>query len=142
MSLSKACLFAATAAWALAACTPAPRTEAPPPEPVAEAAPAPAAPEGEGIELRAPEGTEWVKPGVTSERYRADVDDCYSYAQAQIARDVRIESDSRAAFEGSPSGLGLNELRGRMSDFERRKRRLSLFNNCMVAKGYTHKQDQ
>lgn len=145
MTLSKAPLLAAVAALALAACSAAPETGVTPRQPAvaAPAAPgAPAGPEAEGIEFRGPEGTQWVKPGVTSESYRADIDDCYSYAQAQVAHDVRIESDSRAAFETSPSGLGLTELRGRMDQFERGNRRSILFSNCMVAKGYSRRLGQ
>lgn len=136
------CLRAALLVLILAACAPASKTGLAPagkesqtlgtaPPPGAEA------PEPQpGIILREPGGTQWVKPGVTDERYRADLEDCYRYAQAQVAHDARIESDSGAAFESFPSGLGWTELRGRMSEFERNQRRSILFSNCMVAKGY------
>ncbi|MFQ5773523.1 MAG: hypothetical protein ACE5GS_03300 [Kiloniellaceae bacterium] len=139
MTIAKALLLASVAGLALGACAPSPRP-GPPPSPV-QAQPEAGAPvpQEEGVVLRGPEGSEWVKPGVTSARYRADVESCYSYAQAQIAHDVRIESDSSAAFETFPSGLGITELRGRMREFERTNRRPILFTNCMVAKGYSRR---
>lgn len=147
MRLAKALPLAFAAGLALAACArsvpvqkgePAP---APPPDDAAMAVPAPTPPPADGgdagaIVLKGPEGTQWVKPGVSEERYRADVDSCLSYAQAQIDHDERIERDSAAAFDTFPSGLGTTELRSGMSRFERTNRRGSLFNDCMVAKGY------
>lgn len=90
----------------------------------------------EGIVVHAPDGSVWVKPGATTERYRADVDSCYAYAQAQVAHDARIESDAGAALPDGNDGFGLSALRGRMSNFERTNRRPALFSNCMEAKGY------
>ncbi len=92
--------------------------------------------EQEGIVLVDPEGNVWVGSGRTDERYRADVESCYNYAQARVDHDARIESDVNAAFQTSARGFGLSELRGRMSNFERTQRRPVLFTNCMVAKGY------
>ena len=92
--------------------------------------------EQEGIVLMDPEGNVWVGSGTMDERYRADVESCYSYAQARVDHDARIENDVNAAFQSSARGFGLSELRGRMSNFERTQRRPVLFTNCMVAKGY------
>ena len=95
-----------------------------------------AAGSGDGIVVMDPDGNVWVQPEKTNERYRADVESCYSYAQAQIDHDVRIENDINSAFQGTSAGFGLTELRGRMNNFERRRRRPALFSNCMMAKGY------
>ena len=84
-----------------------------------------------------PDGTVRIRPSTTSEHYREDADSCYAYAQAQIDHDVRIESDVSAAFQSEAGGLGLARLRGRMNNFERSRRKPSLFNSCMVAKGYS-----
>ena len=111
-----------------------------PPASTPGTAPAPAAapvPDGGVVVLTGPGGSQWVKPGVDEARYRADVDGCVGYAQAQIAHDERIERDSAAAFDTFPSGLGTTELRSGMRRFERGNRRGSLFNECMIAKGYT-----
>lgn len=92
--------------------------------------------EQEGIVLMDPEGNVWVSSDMTNERYRTDVESCYSYAQARVDHDARIEIDVNAAFQTSARGFGLRELRGRMNNFERTQRRPVLFSNCMVAKGY------
>ncbi len=92
--------------------------------------------EPEGIVLMDPEGNVSVGSGRTDGRYRADVESCYTYAQARIDRDARIEDDVNAAFQSSARGFGLRELRGRMNDFERTQRRPVLFTDCMAAKGY------
>lgn len=127
-------------ALSVAACAPGPGTRVPPPAPgVGGAAPiAPAQPQaapaqgaGEGTA-----GTQRIKPDTTSQAYRADMDSCYSFARARVAHDRRIERDSTAAFDAFPTGLGLNQLRGSMNEFELKNDRASLFSDCMAAKGY------
>ncbi len=83
-----------------------------------------------------PGGTVRIRPSTTSEPYGEDADSCYAYARGQIAHDARIEIDVNAAFEHEAGGLGLAELWRRMNNFERTRRAPSLFNRCMVAKGY------
>jgi hypothetical protein len=95
-----------------------------------------AAGSGDGLVVVDPDGNVWIQPEKTDARYQADVESCYSYAQAQIDHDVRIENDINGAFQSSSAGFGLTELRGRMNNYERRRRRPALFSNCMVAKGY------
>jgi hypothetical protein len=84
-----------------------------------------------------PDGTIWLKPGAANETYRRDADSCYSFARAQNAHDARIESDSRAAFRDTTGGIGLVQLRQRMSQFARSNRMPRLFGKCMEAKGYS-----
>lgn len=91
----------------------------------------------EGIVVMGPDGAVWQRAGETSAAYQGDVDSCYAYARAQIAHDVRIESDVGAAFDSEAEGLGLTALRGRMNNFERSQRLPALFNSCMTAKGYS-----
>ena len=144
----------AAATLALVACSPSPRTDLAPPEPAGSAAqPAPSVDVGSGqataaetapgaqdaIVVKGPDGTVWVKPGEGGAHYRADVEDCYSYARAQVDNDARIESDAQAAFDSSARGFGLTGLRARMSDFERSRRRPALFSSCMLAKGYARR---
>ncbi len=90
----------------------------------------------EEIVLMSPDGTVRIRPSTTNERYREDADSCYAYARGEVAHDARIEFDVNAAFENEAGGLGLAELRRRMNNFERTRRVPSLFNRCMVAKGY------
>ena len=91
----------------------------------------------EEIVLMGLDGTVKITPSTTSERYREDADSCYAYARGEVAHDARIEIDVNAAFENEAGGLGLAALRRRMSNFERTRRVPSLFNTCMVAKGYS-----
>ncbi len=88
------------------------------------------------IVLMGPDGALRIRPSTTSERYLEDADSCYAYARGEVAHDARIEIDVNAAFENEAGGLGLAELRRRMNNFERTRRVPSLFNRCMVAKGY------
>jgi len=83
-----------------------------------------------------PASDQWAVPDTNDTQYRADLESCYDFAQARIAEDERTEIDSSAAFDASPSGLGVTELSGRMSEFERKNRRSSLYGECMRAKGY------
>jgi hypothetical protein len=83
------------------------------------------------------DGTVWIESSAVDPRYQGDVDSCYAYARGQVAHDARIESDMSAAFQSEAGGLGLAALRGRMNNFERTRRVPSLFNSCMVAKGYS-----
>ena len=92
----------------------------------------------EGVVVMGPDGTVWIRSDASDdEHYRTDVDSCYAYARAQVAHDVRIESDRHAAFESEAGGLGLAALRSQMDNFERSRRIPSLFNNCMASKGYS-----
>ncbi len=90
----------------------------------------------EGVVVRAPDGTVWLRDGGTNTSYQGDVDSCYAYAQGQVNHDARIESDVTSAFNSDSDGLGLVALRRRMSNFERHNRMPALFNSCMTAKGY------
>lgn len=159
-------LLAAAAALALVACAPTPRTspsdlvtppaaagEAPAQAGAGEPGPntggtypygsPPAGPTGtaeagqESATVTGPGGTIWLKPGTPNERYQADADDCYSYAQAQIANDARIESDANAAFADAPGNITSTALRRQMSQFARDQSLPRLFGQCMEAKGYT-----
>ena len=91
----------------------------------------------EGVVVMGPDGTVWIRSDASDEHYRTDADSCYAYARAQVVHDARIESDVGAAFQSEAGGLGLAALRGRMNNFERSRRIPSLFNSCMVAKGYS-----
>ncbi len=90
----------------------------------------------EGVVVLAPDGTVWSRGGGANADYQGDVDSCYAFARGQVDHDARIESDVTSAFSSDSEGLGLIALRGRMSNFERHNRVPSLFNSCMVAKGY------
>lgn len=144
------CAGAIAVALVLSACSTSPRparVDAPPPEtalPAGQTA-VPSGPPTPPTDLEtavpAPEPGvgRWAKPGVSSAAYQGDVEACFTYAQAQIAHDRRIERDSTAAFETFPEGTNLPQLRDRMNEFERGNRRIDLFDDCMESKGYAPK---
>ena len=139
MMLARPLLVVSAFALVLAACAPAPKSPPPSaPSKPSTMAPAPATSQP-GVVLLAPDGTAWVKEGTPDQRTQAEIDDCYRYARAQIDHDVRVESDSQAAFESFPSGLGWTELQNRQRRFEQDNRRAVLFSNCMVARGYVRR---
>ena len=64
------------------------------------------------VVVMGPDGTVWVQSGAADARQQSDLDSCYFYAQGHA--------------------LDLAALRGHIS-----RRAPSLFNGCMVAKGYS-----
>ncbi len=100
---------------------------APPPPGAAAGVPSSAAPVPESVR----------GGGAASTQYRADLEACHAFAQARIAHDRRIESDSSAAFDPNLDGIEVAQLSGRMSEFANRNRRSTLSSDCMRAKGYT-----
>lgn len=80
--------------------------------------------------------TGWIKAEATPEQHKADIEDCYRYAWAQVDHDIRIESDRSAAASDSDFGVGFTDLTARMNVYEHRQRRTELINDCMEAKGY------
>lgn len=137
------------AALLLAGCSTGPRpvkVDAPPPEAatgvqttVPTGSPTPPAELETAVPAPDRASGRWAKPGVSTAAYQADVEACFTYAQAQIAHDRRIEQDSAAAFETFPEGTNLPQLRDRMNEFERGNRRIDLFDECMESKGYAPK---
>ena len=132
------------AAILLAACAQRPAPRGPETAPLAvppSAASPQSGPSTVVVPAAAPQGRpQWVKPDGTSVEYRADLESCFSFAQARIAHDERIETDTRAAFDAAPSGFGVSELSSRMSAFERKNRRASLYRECMRDKGYVEQK--
>ncbi len=79
----------------------------------------------------------WSKPGVTGEQKRADIEACYSFATAQIANDVRIDSDIGAARDQVNSyQYRFDNLTRQVEGHYYSKQRISRFGDCMLSKGY------
>ncbi len=79
----------------------------------------------------------WSKPGVTGEEKRADMDACYSFATAQVANDVRIDSDIGAARDQVNSyQYRFDNLNRQVDGHYYSRQRISKFGDCMRAKGY------
>lgn len=80
--------------------------------------------------------TGWIKAEATPKQHKADIEDCYRYAWAQVDHDLRIESDRSAASVDSDFGTGFTDLTARMNLYEHRQRRTELIHDCMEGKGY------
>ena len=64
-----------------------------------------------------------------------DIEDCYAYATAQVARDAQVQKDRAplfAQFNSNPTYVWTS----RMDAYGNEKRRGKLFDSCMAAKGY------
>ena len=131
----------------------------PPPEGVAEpggetaVAPPPesAAPEGgvviESIQPDAsvaaspsaiiiPEGSGWTHPEIPLTKQQADIEACFNFATAQIARESQIDDD-RYQVESDFADLhGETTLTRRVDYYSKRRRRGALFDSCMHSMGY------
>lgn len=97
-------------------------------------------PSAEGQVFTLGEGAGWTRPETSAEQFQADADACLDYARAQVAHDARVEEDIGAAREPSQPGLGLENLKGRMSAYERQRRERELFRDCMRSQGYVLQQ--
>ena len=82
-------------------------------------------------------GEGWYKTGASEAQVLADSDSCYSYANAQVAKDIRIDQDINAArgvrnsfFEQSGS------LDRRVDAFYYDNARVRRFEGCMRSRGY------
>ena len=133
------------AALALAACASdlRPHRAAPPPPGPGPGlsqpqAPAGGAPPSRSASESAQTGESWRKSGASRAQQRADTEDCYSYAWAQVDNDIRIDNDIAAArgqdFTGQAEVLGLTR---RVDDFYYKRQRSVLFEDCMNDKGYS-----
>jgi len=85
-----------------------------------------------------PEGSGWTNPGVPLTQQQADVEACFSYADAQIKRETQIDDD-RYSFDDDvdfQNQYGLNTFKQRVDYYSERRRRGALFDTCMESKGY------
>ncbi|MDX1575607.1 MAG: hypothetical protein R3285_05410 [Kiloniellales bacterium] len=85
-----------------------------------------------------PEGAGWTHPEIPLTEQQEDVEACFRFASAQVARESRIDEDrydSRADRDvydlwGEPT------LTRRVDYYSERRRRGTLFDSCMQSKGY------
>ncbi len=81
----------------------------------------------------------WVKPGAERDTVKRDLEDCWTVARAQVARDRRIDADIAATQGGAGGGQGERELRQAMTEFGYKRRRRQIVVECMKEKGYTRR---
>lgn len=66
----------------------------------------------------------------------AAVQDCYAYATSQVARDYQVQYDSGTVIDPAYQGQAVTGFMTRMNDYGNERRRQTLFNKCMTARGY------
>lgn len=108
-------------------------TSAASPAEIIHAEPAPSAPAAIAI----PEASGWTHPDVPLARQQSDIEACYQSAAARVARDTRIDEDRYQNRDDGDDVLGLTTFARRVDFYSEKRRRGSLFDSCMRAKGYT-----
>ena len=83
-----------------------------------------------------PADSGWDNPEIPLTRRQSDIEACYGYAVAQVARDDQIDYDRQQIREDGDNILGLTTLTQRVDFYSQSRRRDSLFDSCMRAKGY------
>lgn len=79
----------------------------------------------------------WVQADVSDAEQRRDLKACWQAADAQVARDRRIDRDQRVRETRGGGGQGHLELRRDMTEFGYERRREKIVAECMLEKGYT-----
>ena len=100
--------------------------------------PAEAPPPG-SLAVAIPEVSGWTHSEVPLTRQQSDIEACYGYAAAQVARDARIDEDRRQLRDDSNDLLGLTTFARRVDFYSEPRRRAKLFDRCMSARGYTRR---
>ncbi len=65
-----------------------------------------------------------------------DAEDCYTYAQASVARDIQVQDDRQAIFDTSSNNRDVYAFTSRMTEYGNEQRRGELYADCMASKGY------
>lgn len=85
-----------------------------------------------------PEGSGWTHPEIPLTKQQEDIETCFRFATAQIARESQIDDDR---YEGTSDRDAVNlygetTLTRRVDYYSERRRRGALFDTCMQSKGY------
>lgn len=92
---------------------------------------------GPPASVRLPAGSAWSRPGAPLTQQQSDLEACYRFATSQIARDARIDEDRLQNRDDGDDVHGVTTFSRRVDFYSERRRRGSLFDSCMHAKGYT-----
>ena len=95
------------------------------------------APPPESLTVAIPEVSGWTHSEVPLTRQQSDIEACYGYAAALVARDARIDEDRRQLREDSNDLVGLTTFARRVDFYSEPRRRANLFDRCMSARGYS-----
>ncbi len=89
---------------------------------------------GTGVTLQDEQGGTTQEP--SNEARQKDAEDCYTYAQASVARDIQVQDDRSAIFDESSNNRDVYAFTNRLDEYGNQQRRGELYDNCMTAKGY------
>lgn len=98
-------------------------------EPEAEAAVGPTA-------IIIPEDSGWTHSEVPLTKQQQDIEACFNFASAQIARESQIDYDRYQVDSDFANLHGETTLTRRVDYYSERRRRGALFDSCMRSKGY------
>jgi hypothetical protein len=85
-----------------------------------------------------PEGSGWTHPEVPLTTQQEDIEACFRFASAQVARESLIDEDryDSSADRDVYNLWGEPTLTRRVDYYSERRRRGALFDSCMQSKGY------
>ena len=85
-----------------------------------------------------PEGSGWTHPEVPLTTQQEDIEACFRFASAQVARESLIDEDryDSSADRDVYNLWGEPTLTQRVDYYSERRRRGALFDSCMQSKGY------
>jgi hypothetical protein len=85
-----------------------------------------------------PEGAGWTHPEVPLTTQQEDIEACFRFASAQVARESLIDEDryDSSADRDVYNLWGEPTLTQRVDYYSERRRRGALFDSCMQSKGY------
>ncbi len=80
----------------------------------------------------------WVAPEVDADQHQADLQSCYSFANAQVRHDEQINDDRGSLFGSNNSARGGNlySYQRAIRPYGSEQRFEELFRNCMRSRGY------
>ena len=83
-----------------------------------------------------PEGSGWTHPETPLTKQQEDIEACFNFASAQIARESQIDYDRYQVDSDFANLHGETTLTRRVDYYSERRRRGALFDSCMRSKGY------
>ena len=85
-----------------------------------------------------PEGAGWTDPEIPLTKQQEDIEACFRFATAQVAREALIDEDryDTRADRDVYNLYGQPTLTRRVDYYSERRRRGALFDTCMQSKGY------
>ena len=78
----------------------------------------------------------WTHPEIPLTKQQVDIEACFNFATAQIARESQIDEDRYQVDTDFADLYGETTLERRVDYYTERRRRGALFDSCMHSRGY------